>query len=125
MTIAKPVLRMFDYAKAAEFYLDWLGFHIDWEHREAGVPVYMQVSLGSLVLHLTEHHGDCTPGAKVFIDGYPRLTDFHAALSAKNYTYNRPGLEVPFYDPGALEMTLTDPFGNRLVFVERDVAGGK
>ena len=85
----------------------------------------MHVSLGSLVLHLTEHHGDCSPGATVFIDGCSRLAAFHAALSAKNYTYNRPGLEVPFYDPGALEMTVTDPFGTRLVFVERDVTGAK
>jgi hypothetical protein len=28
-----PVLRIFDIAKAGEFYLDYLGFHIDWDHR--------------------------------------------------------------------------------------------
>lgn len=27
-----PVLRMFDYQKAKEFYVDWLGFEILWEH---------------------------------------------------------------------------------------------
>ena len=38
-----PILRMFDEAKAKEFYVDFLGFKIDWEHRfDAGAPLYMQ-----------------------------------------------------------------------------------
>ena len=28
-----PILRSFDEGKAREFYVDWLGFRIDWEHR--------------------------------------------------------------------------------------------
>lgn len=40
-----PIFRMFDKAKAIEFYIDWLGFTIDWEHRfEENLPLYMQVS---------------------------------------------------------------------------------
>ena len=40
-----PILRIFDVAKAKEFYLDYLGFRADWEHRfEPGLPLYMQVS---------------------------------------------------------------------------------
>ena len=27
-----PVLRIFDYNKAIEFYVDWLGFKVEWEH---------------------------------------------------------------------------------------------
>lgn len=27
-----PILRIFDYKKAIEFYIDWLGFKINWEH---------------------------------------------------------------------------------------------
>ena len=58
-----PILRMFDEAKAKEFYVDFLGFAIDWEHRfESGAPLYMQVSLGSFQLHVSEHYGDGTPG---------------------------------------------------------------
>ena len=54
-----PVLRIFDLAKAKEFYLDWLGFTIDWEHRfTKNFPLYMQISLEDIVLHLTEHYGD-------------------------------------------------------------------
>ncbi|MEK7253441.1 MAG: glyoxalase superfamily protein, partial [Bacteroidota bacterium] len=40
-----PVLRIFDYAKMKEFYLDWLGFTIDWEHTFGeNSPVYLQIS---------------------------------------------------------------------------------
>lgn len=40
-----PILRIFDEAKAKEFYVGFLGFTVDWEHRfEAGLPLYMQVS---------------------------------------------------------------------------------
>src|SRR5262245_44953722 len=61
-----PILRMFDVAKAREFYVDYCGFRVDWEHRfDAGAPLYLQVSLGDLVLHLSEHHGDACPGAAV------------------------------------------------------------
>ena len=50
-----PTLRIFDVRKAREFYLDFLGFKIDFEHRfEPDVPLYMGLSLGSAVLHLSE-----------------------------------------------------------------------
>ena len=39
-----PILRIFDEAKAREFYVGYLGFRIDWEHRFApGMPLYLQV----------------------------------------------------------------------------------
>ena len=54
-----PIFRIFDIEKAREFYLGFLGFNLDWEHRFAeGMPLYMQVSCGALVLHLSEHNGD-------------------------------------------------------------------
>ena len=40
-----PTFRIKDYKKAIEFYVDFLGFSIDWEHRFGDAePVYMQVS---------------------------------------------------------------------------------
>lgn len=40
-----PVFRIFDEAKAKEFYVDFLDFKIDWEHRFGeNFPLYMQVS---------------------------------------------------------------------------------
>ncbi len=111
-----PLLRMFDVAKAREFYIDWLGFKVDWEHRfEPALPLYLQVSREGLVLHLTEHHGDASPGAKTFIR-CKGLEAFHTEISAQNYSYNRPGLEGT---PGdSLTVEVIDPFFNKLVFHE-------
>lgn len=114
---AIPVLRIFDEAKAREFYVDFLGFSVDFEHRfEENFPIYMQVSLGSCHLHLTEHHGDCSPGSAVILD-VRGLKEYQAELLAKQYKYSRPGYEET--DWGTLEMTISDPFGNRLTFSER------
>jgi hypothetical protein len=49
---------------AHEFYVNYLGFTIDWEHQFDGQgPTYTQISRGTLVLHLSEHYGDGTPGS--------------------------------------------------------------
>jgi catechol 2,3-dioxygenase-like lactoylglutathione lyase family enzyme len=38
-----PILRIFDEAKALEFYVDFLGFKVDWQHRfEANFPLYLK-----------------------------------------------------------------------------------
>jgi extradiol dioxygenase family protein len=111
-----PVLRIFDVAKTREFYLEFLGFKPDFEHRFApDLPLYLQVSLGEVVLALSEHHGDASPGAKVMIE-MTGLAGYHAALNAKRYGYARPGLVKEPWD--ATTMTIADPFFNRLVFTE-------
>lgn len=107
-----PILRIFDVAKALEFYREYLGFTVDWEHRfDAQAPLYMQVSRGDLVLHLSEHYGDATPGSTVYVS-VRDLQSFHEELSEKNYAYLRPGIERTGW--GSLCMELIDPFGNRL-----------
>lgn len=116
MAIARPIFRIFDYNKALEFYVGWLCFNIDWEHKEDNTPVYMQISLQGIVIHLTEHHGDCCPGARSHINDFENLKAYHKTLLAKDYKYNRPGLEPTFYDPHTLCMEVVDPFGNRLTF---------
>ena len=111
-----PILRIFDVVKAVEFYEGYLGFSVDWQHRfGANTPVYMQVSRGGLVLHLSEHHGDGTPGTilRACIRG---LDGFHAELGAKGYRYMNPGIERQPW--GERCMTVIDPFGNQLHFVE-------
>ena len=109
-----PILRIFDEVKARAFYVDFLGFEVDWEHRfEPGLPLYLQVSRGDCVLHLSEHHGDCCPGAALRIE-VDDVDAFHAELTAKEYGYARPGIDdTPW---GSREMAIKDPFGNRLVF---------
>ena len=77
-----PILRIFDEAKAKEFYVDFLGFKIDWDHRfEPGLPLYLQVSRDGCILHLSEHHGDCSPGAAMRIE-VDEIGELHAELTA-------------------------------------------
>jgi catechol 2,3-dioxygenase-like lactoylglutathione lyase family enzyme len=114
---ATPILRIFSLEKAKEFYLDFLGFKIDWEHTfEPGTPVYMQVSRGSLQLHLSEHHGDSVPGSAIFVY-MSGIDEFHRELSEKKYRHMRPGIvEQPWQ---MREMGVIDPFGNRIRFGEK------
>jgi catechol 2,3-dioxygenase-like lactoylglutathione lyase family enzyme len=110
-----PVLRNFDTRKAKEFYLDFLGFSLDWEHRFGdNFPLYFQVSRAGLVLHLSEHHGDASPGGTVFVT-MGGIAAYQQELAAKDYTYMKPGLEP--LDWGQ-QMTVTDPFSNRIRFCE-------
>nr|WP_067063101.1 glyoxalase/bleomycin resistance/extradiol dioxygenase family protein [Mucilaginibacter sp. L294] len=118
MTLVKPIFRMFDYAKAIEFYVDWLGFKIDWEYQDEGAPVYMQLSLRDVQFHLSEHHGDASPGSQFRVENFTGLKEYHQLLTGKQYKYNHPGLEVPEWDTNSIEMTVNDPFLNRITFVE-------
>lgn len=106
-----PILRIFDLEKARRFYVDYLGFSLDWEHRfSAEAPLFIQVSRGSLVLYLSEHHGDGTPGTVVYVETRG-VRAYHAELGAKKYPYLNPGISV---DEMGTSMTLLDPFGNTL-----------
>jgi len=112
-----PILRIFDVPKADEFYLGFLGFSVDWDHRfDANAPLYRQVSRNGLVLHLSEHHGDGSPGARlrVMMRG---VREFHREISSREYRYMRPGLETTEW--GTIETGAIDPFGNMLRFCER------
>ena len=108
---------MFDVAKAREFYLDYLGFKVEFEHRfNDNAPLFMGISRGDIVLFLSEHHGDGTPGTHVLIetDGLDALL---AELKAKNYRYMNPGIQVQ--DWGRRDLVVIDPFDNHINFSER------
>ncbi len=111
-----PILRMFDVEKARAFYLGWLGFAVDFEHRfEPSLPLYMGISRGMCQLHLSEHHGDACPGAAVRVP-VTDIDGLHGELIAKSYAYYRPGIEsMPW---GSREMRVVDPFGNRVLFFQ-------
>jgi uncharacterized glyoxalase superfamily protein PhnB len=111
-----PILRIFSVEKAKEFYVEYLGFTVDWEHHfEENTPVYMQVSGNGLTLHLSEHHGDASPGSTIFV-WMTGIEAFHQEISGKGYKYLRSGLESTFYDAKCVQVT--DPFGNRIRFNE-------
>jgi uncharacterized glyoxalase superfamily protein PhnB len=112
---AIPTLRVLDYKEAMSFYIDFLGFSLDWEHRFGPeAPVYMQVSYKGLVLHLTENERFNT-GMVVFVETRG-IDSFHQKLSGK-----QSGLYIPAVKPTPWEtrqMEVEDPFGNVLRFNE-------
>jgi hypothetical protein len=110
-----PIFRIFDEAKAKEFYAGFLGFQWDWEHRFGdNFPLYAQVSRAGLTVHLSGHHGDASPGATAFV----RMTGIAAyrdELIKRDYTYMKPGIEEM---PWGRVMAVIDPFGNTIRFCE-------
>lgn len=110
-----PILRMFDETKAREFYLAFLGFSVEFEHRfAADLPLYLGICRDGLRLHLSEHHGDASPGATLFVP-LRNIGALHAELSAKGYRYGRP--EIVQQDWGQI-LEVHDPFGNRIRFCQ-------
>ena len=112
---AIPLLRIFDETKAREFYLDFLGFGIEFEHRfEADLPLYLGISRNALQLHLTEHHGDASPGSTVFIP-MQNIEMLRDELLGKRYGYGRPDIVQQGWGQ---VLEVHDPFGNRIRFCQ-------
>ncbi|WP_046245286.1 glyoxalase superfamily protein [Hymenobacter terrenus] len=112
-----PVFTVLDYQKAREFYIDWLGFHLDWVEQLKNGTLYMQVSRGDVVLHLTDNHKSGFPGSRVRanING---LVAYHHILLKKDYPFTRPGLVKANWSEKVMEAEVIDPFGNRIIFQE-------
>ncbi|MDB6102157.1 MAG: putative Glyoxalase/bleomycin resistance protein/dioxygenase [Gammaproteobacteria bacterium] len=106
-----PVLHVDSYEKAKAYYVDWLGFTIDWEFRlEPEFPVYMQVSREGLLLHLSEHKGDNPDGVMCHVD----VDDLDALMT--EWKAKRPDFaqETEIAPWNAKHIDLKDPFGNTL-----------
>ncbi|UGB28780.1 glyoxalase superfamily protein [Metabacillus sp. B2-18] len=111
-----PIFRIFDLEKAKEFYINFLGFKLDWTHQyEEDMPIYCQVSLNNIVLHLSEHHGDSSPGSTIRIK-ITNIKKYHSKLQEMKYHYSNPCLEKSPWN--TVELTVIDPFFNRITFYE-------
>ena len=111
-----PVLRIHDEALAREFYVDYLGFTVEWEHRfEPGMPLYLRVCRDETTLDLSEHHGDSTPGTVVWVPIADAVT-FLAEISTRPHPRLNPGIDRDA--PGGPTIEITDPFGNVLRLCE-------
>lgn len=111
-----PQLRSTNWSRTRAFYVDGLGFSVDWEHRfEPGFPVFAQVTRDGLSLFLTEHEGDCRPGGAAYII-VPDVDALYREITGRGV---RPA-EAPEDAPwGTREMLVIDPDGNRLRFAGR------
>ena len=106
-----PTLRITNYARSKAFYVDALGFQIDWEHRfKPNFPVFMQVSRDGLALFLTEHAGDCPVGGLVHFY-VPDVDAWYAEFQSKGVPVKEPPNESL---QGLRDMTVVDPDGNKL-----------
>jgi ribosomal-protein-alanine N-acetyltransferase len=83
---------MFDVDATRGFYLDYLGCTLDWQEGEGARPVFMEVSRGQLVLNLSSHHDDGTPGSVVLVE-VDDIDSLHAELHTRGYPYMNPGIE--------------------------------
>lgn len=112
---ATPVLRCFDEAKTKEFYFDFLGFELDFEHRfDPSAPLYMGIRKGGCTIHLSEHFEDGVPGSAVRIQ-VDDVSAYMAELRGKHYRHANPG-EPELMEWGNREITIGDPAGNRICF---------
>ena len=76
------------------------------------LPLYAQVSHAGRHLHLSENHGDATPGGASMI-AVDNVRTYCVELLTQRHRKARPGIEE---NPRGRTMTVLDTFGNRLVF---------
>ena len=111
MNTAVPTLRITSYDAAARFYVEGLGFRIDWEWRhEPEFPVTMQVSRGPLRIYLTQHEGDCALPGLVYLY-VPDVDAWQAEMLTRGVVAEGAPQDQPW---GNREMMVRDPDGNGL-----------
>ena len=108
-----PQLRITSAPRSLEFYVNGLGFAVDWEHQfEPGFPLFMQLTRMGQTIFLTEHTGDCAVGGAVYFL-VPDVDRCFAEFSSRGVSLAAPPSDTPW---GTREMVATDPDGNRLRF---------
>ncbi len=112
-----PVFQITDYAQTMAFYVDWLGFRIDWEDRPASGGHYVQVSRSSIVLHLTTYPHESSVGARALAE-FAGLPAFHRLLLQKQSVFPVPSLQKTTWNDKVMQLELFDPAGNCLVLSE-------
>lgn len=114
-----PVIPILDEDASKRFYLDCLGYEVDWEHRFApGSDLYLQISLGPSVLHLNGHATKERPTVEVRIP-VRDLEGYCAWLGTRDFE-EKPEAVDPRYEGKNTDLNLLDPAGNHLVFWLRE-----
>ncbi|MEV6634451.1 glyoxalase superfamily protein [Actinoplanes sp. NPDC051470] len=121
-----PVLRIFAEERALEFYVEFLGFTLDFGGPAGGpdTSFYGQIIRGATTFQLSEQPYDPGAGATVVIniDGLDELRDeLRLRYSAMGSRVWGPAVWVPEVQEMPWQtrvMTISDPFGNHLRFSE-------
>jgi hypothetical protein len=121
-TRSVPVMPSLDEAECRAFYCDFLGFEVEFEHRfAANMPAYLGLKRGPVQLHLSPPRGDATTGSAVFV-WMTGVDDYRRELAAKSDDHSIPKAADQTW---GRELTIADPFGNRLRFCERPAKGAQ
>lgn len=108
-----PQLRITNASRSMEFYVDELGFSVDWEHRFGpGYPLFARLTRQGQTLFLTEHSGDCQVGGAVYFV-VSDATQCWAEFEQRGVVATNALAPTPW---GTVEFLVTDPDGNRLRF---------
>ncbi|MCG8591694.1 MAG: glyoxalase superfamily protein [Proteobacteria bacterium] len=111
MKAVVPTLRIHDWEPCRLFYVQGLGFGVDWEWRDAPHnPAIRQLRRDQAVLYLSEREEDGFPGAVVHL--YVEDVDaWHRDLAERGVEVGGPPSDRPW---GNREFRLRDPVGNVL-----------
>lgn len=108
-----PQLRITRAAISLPFYVEGLGFTVDWQHQfEPGFPLFLQLTREGQTIFLTEHRGDCEVGGAVYFV----VPDVDACFRRFRAHGIEPVVPPGDTDWGTREMQIRDPDGNRLRF---------
>ena len=114
-----PTLRIADRERSRRFYVDGMGFRVDWEWKnEPGA--FLQLSRPGMRLYLSEREGDCPPGALVHL--YVHDVDaWQRELLTRGILAEHAPVDRPW---GNREMLVRDPDGNKLCICTPLPSGG-
>jgi catechol 2,3-dioxygenase-like lactoylglutathione lyase family enzyme len=108
-----PQLRITNAERSLAFYVDGLGFKVDWQHQfEPGFPRFFQITRAGQTIFLTEHIGDCEVGGAVYFN-VPDARACHAEFQQRGVVATKEPENTPWE---TCEFMLTDPDGNKLRF---------
>lgn len=114
-----PILQVSQIALSLEFYVDRLGFELEWIYQPEGLPAFAAVRREQIRLFLTEHP-ESVFGSLIYCYVSPIASWYEAILSQ--------GLQAEWplerTEWGTQEFQIRDPDGNRLRFGERQVVEG-
>ena len=111
-----PQLRMTDWDRTRKFYVDGLGFTVDWEHRfEPQLPVFAQLTRDGRSLFLSGHRGDGEVGGAAYFF-VPDVDAWYRDFTARGVRPDEPPQDAQYQ---VREITVIDPDGNRLRFGTR------
>ena len=112
-----PVLRVADLPASLGFYIERLGFRMDFVWGDP--PGYVCLSRDGICLHLSSYAGSTAGVVCFFCEGIDAL---YEDFGARGAPVGRPPADQPY---GMREFEFEDPDGHRLVFGEAAPVAGR